>query len=244
MEYADRIEIVTPEGVDLELGLAGLGARYAAGLVDVAIKLVTILALAVLLFEVGGGVSAALFSIASFAIWFFYDVLFEVLAGGRTPGKRLNGLRVIRASGAPIGFLASMIRNLVRIVDGPGTAYLAGAVSIIVSRRNQRLGDLAAATIVVRDSPAPLSRRERRARAGAAPPPPGDLQWDTSQVTPEELALIRQFLERRHGLDLAARNRLARMIATGLWPRVAGAPESIPPEPFLEGLAAVKSARG
>ena len=242
MEYADRVEIATPEGVDLSVELGGLGTRFIGQLVDVAIKMAVIGALAVALFAIGDGVPVAIFAVCSFLVWFFYDVLFEVLGGGRTPGKRVAGVRVIGAGGEPVGFLASTIRNLVRIVDGPGTVYVAGMVAIVSSRRNQRLGDMAANTLVARE-PA-------RARGPTAQPPPpprrgatADAQWDVSAIPTEELAAVRHYLDRRWELDAAARGRLAHQLAEGLRDTVAGVPDDVRGEDFLERLAAAKESR-
>ena len=117
-------------------------------------------------------------SIASFLLYFGYDVAFEVLGGGRTPGKRLAGLRVLRDDGRPVDLLSSCIRNVIRLVDGLPLLYLPAMVSILVTTNNQRLGDLAARTIVVRDPKATKNaearspRRARGAGAAAARPAP------------------------------------------------------------------------
>jgi uncharacterized RDD family membrane protein YckC len=251
VEYADRIEIATPEGVDLEVELAGLGSRFVAELLDYVLKGLVIGALAILLYAIGSGVATAVFLVLAWAVWFGYDVLFEVLAGGRTPGKRACGIRVVRTGGQPVGFRTSAIRNLLRIVDGPATSYVAGMVAILVSRQNQRLGDMAAGTLVVREPSPP--RRSRRRRADAVPPPPpapwtkpqpgAGVQWDVSAISQEEFAAVRQFLERRWTIDPAARQRLAWQLAEGLRPKVAGVPPGLQGEPLLEQLAAAKAAR-
>jgi uncharacterized RDD family membrane protein YckC len=258
VEYADRVDISTPEGVDLEVELGGLGSRFVAQVLDGVIRVLVVGALAILLFAIGSGVATAVFLVISFAVWFGYDVLFEVLAGGRTPGKRATGLRVVRTGGQPVRFLASAVRNMVRIVDGPATSYIAGIVAIVASKRNQRLGDMAAGTLVVRE-PAPprASRRGLRRRASAedAPPPPPPAPWaspqpatttaawDVSAITQEEIAAVRQFLERRWEIEPAARQQLAWQLAEGLRPKVAGAPPEMQGEPLLEQLAAAKAAR-
>jgi len=109
VEYEDQVTIATPEGVELRLALAGLGSRSVAGSVDLVLKVLLIGALALLLFglSIGGGAATAVFSAAGFAIYFGYDVLFEVLAAGRTPGKRFSGLRVVAEGGAPVVLLIS-----------------------------------------------------------------------------------------------------------------------------------------
>jgi uncharacterized RDD family membrane protein YckC len=244
--YEDRISIPTPEGVELELVLAGMGSRLVGALVDFLIKGVILFALFVLAAAVGGdegGFLVALAIIASFLVFFGYDVAFETLASGRTPGKRAAGLRVVRLGGEPVGFMASAVRNLLRLVDmQPGLMYAVGACTIFFSQRNQRLGDLAAGTLVV---------RERRAPLPAARPAVPDFAvadryaaWDVSGVTAFELVTVRRFLERRWQLDPGARNRLSWELAERLRPKVAGAPPNLHPEQFLEALAEAKASRG
>lgn len=241
MEYADRVEIATPEGVDVSLELAGLGSRFIAILIDTAFKLLLIGALFVVLHAIGGGGAVAALVIGAFLIWFFYDVLFEVLAGGRTPGKRASGIRVIGAGGEPVTLLPSSTRNLIRLVDGPLTGFIAGVVSIVASKRNQRLGDMAADTLVVRDAPPGAgSQAAGRTQLPAAHDP----HWDVSAVSAEELSAVRQYLDRRWSLEAAARERLAWQLAEGLRAKVAGAPTELRGEEFLERLAAAKAARG
>jgi uncharacterized RDD family membrane protein YckC len=254
VEYADRVDISTPEGVELEVELGGLGSRFVAESIDYVVKGLVIGASAILLYAIGSGVATAVFLVLTFAVWFGYDVLFEVLAAGRTPGKRLCGLRVVRTGGQPVGFLTSSVRNLFRVIDGPATSYVVGIVAILASSRNQRLGDMAAGTLVVRE-PAPprRSRRRSRGRPESVPPPPpapwtkptpgGGAQWDVSAISQEEFAAVRQFLERRWTIEPDARARLAWQLAEGLRPKLAGAPPDLRGEPLLEGLAAAKAAR-
>src|SRR5262245_3114275 len=90
VSYEDRLAIATPEGVEVELTLANIGSRFIAGGIDFTIQLAVIVALAVIL-QPAGDAGTALFTSAMFAMIFFYDVLFEVLGRGRTPGKRWSG---------------------------------------------------------------------------------------------------------------------------------------------------------
>src|SRR5262249_57943690 len=116
---------------------------------------------------------------------------------GRTPGKRINGLRVVRSGGQPVDLVTSVIRNLLRIVDFLPVSYLVGIVSIVVTARNQRLGDIAAGTLVVRE------RREGRVgvRRPFTPPVPAEpTALDASAVTPQELNAVRSYLGRRQEL--------------------------------------------
>src|SRR2546423_313839 len=116
-----------------------------------------------------GGWGLAVYAFASLLVLFGYDVAFEVLASGRTLGKRWNGLRVVLVGGYPVGFTASAIRNLLRLVDFLPSAYLIGCASILVTARNQRLRGPAARKLVVRGGRgAPLLAPPRAApRAGS-----------------------------------------------------------------------------
>lgn len=238
--FEDRLAIATPEGVEVELTLAGIGSRFMAGAVDFTLQLIVIVAMAVIL-QPSAGAGAAIFTSASFLLIFFYDVLFEVLGGGRTPGKRMNGLRVVRSGGRPITLVRSALRNILRLIDILPGFYAVGMTVIFISSRNQRVGDLAAGTHVVRDrhgdrrapEPAP-------ARIDATPAQ----TWDVSSVSPDDVAAVRSFLERREGLRVEARTALAAELASRLRPRVGGAPPDTADERFLELLVAVKSSRG
>jgi uncharacterized RDD family membrane protein YckC len=245
MEFEDRLTIPTPEGVDLELTLAGVGSRFASAMVDYLIQLAILVALGIVLGVGVGfgptsdGYAAALFTVLAFVLFVGYDIAFEVLASGRTPGKRMNGLRVVRDTGAPITFAPSAVRNVLRVIDIIPGSYLVGIISILVSARNQRLGDHAAGTLVVRERRAmPVEPRLRSYR-----PPVTAPTWDTSAVSADEMVAVRSFLARRDMLTSNARVQLAEEIASRLRPKIGGAVEGDTPELFLERLAAAKAER-
>jgi uncharacterized RDD family membrane protein YckC len=239
--FEDRVAIATPEGVEVELTLAGIGSRFIAGAIDWAIQIVTLVAIGLIL-RTAGDVGAAVFAVVFFAVIFFYDVLFEVLGGGRTPGKRWTGLRVVRAGGRPITFVRSALRNILRLVDILPGFYAIGMTAIFITPYNQRLGDLAAGTNVVRDRHG--DRRRGSAPAALEPMDPGPAaSWDVSAVSADDVATVRAFLERRESLAPEARNRIAADLADRLRPRVGGADERSN-ETFLALLVAAKAARG
>jgi uncharacterized RDD family membrane protein YckC len=241
VEYEDRLTLATPEGVDLDFALAGLGSRGIAVMFDWLLKGVVVLALAIILLGIapGGSLGAALFVVLSFVTVFAYDVAFEVLSSGRTPGKRWTGLRVIETDGGRVGLRASTVRNVLRLLDGPLTGYLLGSLMILFTERNQRLGDLAGGTLVI---------RERHAADSLAPAATPDVPLagypaaDLSAVTGDDLATVRSFLARRHQLEPGPRSDLAHQLFSRLRPKIHGGPEHVPPEPFLEWLAAAKAA--
>jgi uncharacterized RDD family membrane protein YckC len=246
--YEDRLSIVTPEGVVIDLTLAGLGSRIVAQAIDTLIKFAIMLVFAIAFGVVGVNVgSDPTLLVVGFVIFnallsTFFDVAFEVLQAGRTPGKRAVGIRVVMLSGAPVTFVPSFIRNIIRLIDALPSFYLVGIITMLVSSRNQRLGDIAAGTIVIRDREAVTA-----ASMGAPPPPPIPAQiaaWDVAGVTDQELGAIRRFLERRSSLTNQARYGLANDLAARLRPKVVGAPDHMHPEHFLEWVARVKAARG
>lgn len=254
MEYEDRLRVATPEGITIDVTLAGLGSRMAAAIIDTAIQGLVLIAASVILTMIASGLEISgvgapttaevVIGIASLILpivgFFLYGILFETLWNGRTPGKRLVGIRVIQATGRPIGFRASAIRNLARLVDGLPVLYLAGAVTILVNQRNQRLGDILAGSVVVRDRiatqevPMPPVSEEERASLEL---------WDVGGVTYDEFATVRHFLARRHTLDPEARAQLASDLERRLRTKVRGAPSGQSPEGFLERLAAAKAAK-
>lgn len=235
----DRMSIATPEGVEVELTLAGIGSRFMAGALDYTIQLVVIVAMALIL-QPAGGAGAAIFTSAAFAMIFFYDVLFEVLGGGRTPGKRVNGLRVVRSGGRPITFTRSALRNILRLIDILPGMYAVGMTVMFISPRNQRVGDLAAGTYVVRDRHGD-SRRPEGAFVPAVDSEPART-WDMTGVSAEDVATVRAFLERRSELSDEARRDIGRQLAERLRPRVGGVPPDVQDEHFLELLVAAKTA--
>jgi uncharacterized RDD family membrane protein YckC len=218
VEYEDTRTIATPEGVELRLHLAGVGSRFAAGLIDLALKGAVVTVIALVAGVSLGGIPALIAGGAGllFAMVFF-DILFEVRSAGRTPGKRALGLRVVLTDGRPVGLRASAVRNLLRLVEGLPTSYVPAIVAILATRSNQRLGDLAAGTVVVHEA-----RAGAPVPAASAPTAPAHTKaWDVSAVTTAELAAVRDFLQRRDGFTPDARGALAGRLAGALSGRVA-----------------------
>lgn len=195
----------TPEGVSLEFVLAGLGSRFVAALLDGIVQGVAALILVYAVAEALGGtsangstttrsyVAAGLISLIVFLAFFGYPVLFECLNNGRTPGKAMTGLRVVRTTGAAVRFRSSVLRNIVRIVDWLPGFYAVGAVLVVASRHNQRLGDMLGSTLVVRERTAATRAIAGRAwndaaqwGAGPAPAwgPSAGAPWGASAVQP------------------------------------------------------------
>ncbi|MEA3278611.1 MAG: RDD family protein [Pseudomonadota bacterium] len=190
----------TPEGVDLELRVAGPVVRAAALAIDSLIKGALILALTPLLAFSGLGVGLML--LGMFLLGWFYPVFFE-LRNGATPGKRAMGLAVIHGDGTPVGPAASVIRNLLRVVDFLPLFYCAGLVSTLIDGDFRRLGDLAAGTLVIHVRP-PFPEREIPLHEPVPPPRP---------LTPETQQAIIGYAERSGRLSSERRVELAEALA-------------------------------
>lgn len=255
---ADRLEGLSPEGLATTVPLAAAGSRAIAGAIDLLVQILLIV-LTTLAFK-GDTVQAAIRAILIFVIIFFVPIAFDVLDRGRGPGKRIVGLRVVTLRGGPVGFRTSAVRNLLRIIDFLPTGYLIGIVSIFGTTTGQRIGDLAAGTVV---SYTPSRLRKRKAKWVPAPALAGGdsvtnaqiraalggqneaaFAVDAIQVTAAEVGLVQSFLARRATLPAEARARLAGDIASRLRPKVIGAPADATDEEFLELLATVKAIRG
>ena len=212
-DYRRRLAVETPEHVVLELEIAGVGSRALAAVVDAVIIGTSLLALVVLLLLTSryvvpiGSAGDAVLGVALFLAIFGYYTLFEGLGGGRTPGKRVVGLRVVRDTGHAIGFGEAAVRNIVRLADALPPPYLLGAVLVAVHPRGKRLGDLAAGTVVVRDKPAE-QRAETRAQPETTEP-----ALAAPELTDDEWRVLARWAERSDTLDPVVQARVAASLA-------------------------------
>lgn len=228
----DRYYVETPEIVDLAFDVAGIGSRCLAATVDTLLIVALQIGAALLLFGgagqllgasgAGSSLILAAWALVSFGLLWGYYMLFELIWNGQSPGKRLFGLRTVREGGRPIGAVAAIIRNLVRIIDFLPLFYGLGVLVMFVDRRARRLGDLAAGTLVVREAtslnlagltasalPIPLPPR-----APDAPPTPLVPNLHILPLASYELA--EEFLRRRAMLGPNARTSLAGRLAVAL----------------------------
>jgi uncharacterized RDD family membrane protein YckC len=200
-----RYQVETPEGIDLPLRPAGLMVRSLAFGIDLGIR-GAILGVLFLLLAFLGQLGMGLGSLLLFAVSWWYMVLFEVLRQGRSPGKQWMGLRVIHDDGTPIGWSASLLRNLLRFVDLLPFGYFLGAISCLQHPTFKRLGDIAAGTLVVY-SERPLARPQLPDAQPRRSPVPLTLS--------EQRALL-AFAERQGELSPARVNELAALLARPL----------------------------
>ena len=243
------IGTVTPEAVELDLEYATVGSRGVAFLLDLLIMwaLYLVFGIATQTFGVAGfvpgWVGLALLLLLVFAVQFGYPIGFESLNRGRTPGKAAMGLRVVTVEGAPVGLRHATLRAVVGLFELLPTLGVPAMASSVIGARGQRLGDLAAGTVVL---------RERRGSVHAAPhqflAPPGLAGYvahlDVSRLGPTDYASVRDTLLRLDELTPLARREVAEAVAAGLLARVAPSPPSgIPAEVWLACVAAAVQAR-
>jgi len=245
--------------------VAGIGSRFIATLIDAIILVVGYLvflafeAIVVATFHVLSELSenwaVALFTLISFLISWGYFTLFEAFWNGQTPGKRIAKIRVIQKTGRAIGLFESMTRNFVRVFDWFPFFYGVGILCIFLSKQHQRLGDLAAGTLVVReeesDAPAWGDAGSRtftapmfqEAAALVAPRPEAHLQvtLPTTEITKlavSDLEVLEGFFARRLDMSLETRAALAERIAQALCAKSGFViPDVVGTETFLEATA-------
>ncbi len=210
----DRVDVETPELVVVSYDLAGVGSRMNAAIIDYLVCLFLIFLVAALGTAAMprdmiararpdelGGWAVAILIMAQFVVLWGYYVLFEALADGRTIGKRIMRLRVVRDGGLSVDFGTSAVRNLVRMIDmQPGFTYVVGILTMILNKQGKRLGDIVSGTIVVREELMPPIAAA--AVAASAAPTAVRVQ---AELTEPEFTLLERFVERRAELDVARR---------------------------------------
>lgn len=249
VEIEDRVTVPTPEGVDLDLVVAGLGSRFMSSLVDTTLQLVVLVPCLLGAVAVGGNGGPAVAAAALLLVAVAMPAAFDAFGAGRTPGRRLTGLRLVMADGSTVALVPAAVRNVVRLVDFLPALYSVGALAVLATPRHQRLGDLAAGTLVVRAATARPGRglvvpgSNRPDPVGTPELAPSTAGWDVTGVTGADESVVRAFLARRHGLDPAARTRVAGDLARRLEPVVVGPDRAGGDEAFLEHVLAVREAR-
>ena len=238
------VQLVTPEAVVLELATAGIGSRLLAAVIDATIQgALGFAVVAGVVVVAASGARSPAFAIAAFTAGAFlillgYPAFFETVWRGRTPGKAAMGLRVVTTEGSPIRFRHAAVRSALGLVDFVMTSGAGAILSILVTRNDQRLGDLAAGTLVVRErtgATAPM--------AVSFPVPRGYEDYvgslDVSPMTPEHYVAIRTFLLRAASLPPQVRAHLAAQFVAPLASRLRQTPPaSMHPETFLACAAA------
>ncbi len=195
-----RVE--TPEGIALTLRTAGAVPRTLAFLIDLLIRLCLFIICAIVLGQVQG-LGTGLLLIAAFGIEWFYPVLFEMSRAAATPGKRAMGLRVVMDDGMPVTLAASLLRNLLRVVDFLPLLYLTGVLSMLWRSDFKRLGDVVAGTLVVHDRDVALH----------GTPPAAEPAAPARPLTPAQQTAIVDWALRAPRLTVARAEELAVLAA-------------------------------
>lgn len=241
---ARTVTIVTPENITVTYQVAGFASRFLAFAIDLIIQIFLWLGVSWVFriaatglwfgrLSIGDFISAAGI-VVGFLIQFAYASIFEMIWGGRTPGKRVLGLRVIRDGGYPINLTSSAIRNVLRFLDfgilpiGPPLILygLPGLLSIFLSPQYKRLGDWAAGTLVIVEagvSPFNLVR----VKSDMAPQAQelfAQLK-NLDRISPDEYRAVRRFTERRSSWELRVQAALAERLARPLLVKLEITPE-------------------
>lgn len=195
--------VETPESIELHAQLAGPVPRALAYAIDFGIRTLVLVGISLVLVLLGTAGVALILLISFFMEW-FYPVVFEVLRNGQTPGKKSLGLAVVNDDLTPVTWSTSLVRNLLRPADFLPFGYAFGLFSMVISGRFQRLGDLAAGSLVIQ-------RRATIRKEGFSLPdviasaPPVALELE------DQVAFI-SFSQRHHQLSPGRKQELAEIL--------------------------------
>jgi uncharacterized RDD family membrane protein YckC len=233
--------VLTPEHVEIRLEPAGLGRRFLALVAD----LVLIVAASGLVATLAGtllpaGVGPIVRALALLVLTWGYHVYFDVRHQGQSPGKRMVGIRVVDDRGLPVSAEQSFVRNVVRVLDALPVGYALGAVACGVDPLGRRLGDLAAGTLVVRESAPPAyERRAGRARAFNSLRTPRLVRLARHRVSLEEREFLAELCLRAEALDEGARFALMEEVGRHYRVRLGIDDPNLSGESVVRGLTAV-----
>jgi uncharacterized RDD family membrane protein YckC len=210
-------------GVDVSMAVAGTGARALAFLIDLLIRAVLVTAwyvVATLVYNGAWTLQAPIdpegtwylyVAVPAAGIYTLYHLAMEIALRGRTPGKRMVGVRLVTRNGAVPSTAAFIVRNVFRLVDSFPVGYGVGLITSLVTRDHVRVGDLAAGTLLVYDNPHALDAERITLKPASA-----RLDLDTAEV-------ISELLGRWHTLDRHVRERLAQTLLARAGDAAAGA---------------------
>lgn len=199
----DTVRVLeTPEGIALRLPAAGPVPRALAWCIDLVIRM-ALLSVCSMVLGLLGNAGQGVYLVMLFLVFWGYPIVCEGLWNGQTPGKRVLDLRVVSGDGSPVGWLAAIVRNLLRTVDMLPFGYACGLVSCLADPWGRRLGDLVAGTLVVHVRPVqplPVSSA-------------GDVQAPLMPLRPEEQVAVLAFAERAPYLTPERQMELADLVA-------------------------------
>ncbi|SFL94711.1 Uncharacterized membrane protein YckC, RDD family [Gracilibacillus orientalis] len=232
----EQLQVKTPEYVSLQFQLAGLGSRSAAHIIDYTIILLAhFLGILLLFLAFNNSLSdiflghlesamLAIIIIMIFLLQFGYFIFFEYFWGGRTIGKRLLGIRVIQDNGHNITFLASIIRNFVRLIDMLPGAYAVGIILVFFHSKHKRLGDMTAGTIVVHERrKKPLKQSPLKKHIVQLGIQKEDLQLESfhlKQFNQKDWRLLQTYVHRILHMDTQEKDELTTQVSEILLPKI------------------------
>ncbi|GAB4382481.1 MAG: RDD family protein [Elainellaceae cyanobacterium] len=246
-----QVKLLTPESVELEFTLAGIGNRTLAVLVDYGIIL-----LGWLLFWVLWGVFSfqlmnyleslntdysnvplwllAIGILLTFLFTTGYFAGFEVLRQGQTPGKRYARIRVVRDDGRPVGLAQTLLRALLQPID---YTFFLGAFLIFWGKSEKRLGDWAAGTLVIQENQA-MKRAITLSPEAKQLAPELPAITDLAQLRPDQFAIVNEYLQRRSFMETQARSELSLELARQIRPiiQLETIPQGLTSDQFLEAV--------
>lgn len=218
MEIERKVKLLTPENVELEFNLAGIGNRALALLIDYGILFLVLLCLYFVWFSVNRQLEEsnasneltkwfnALMFILFFVIYTGYFVYFETVWNGQTPGKRFTKIRVIKADGRPLGLQQASLRALLRPFDD---FFSLGVLFIIFHKTEKRIGDIVAQTIVIQEPRRPLTIAIDISNNGHN----AKKEWTSlgvnDRLTIQDFAVVKDYLQRRHNFSAKARSEVS-----------------------------------
>ncbi len=228
MPLFNRFTLHTPESVELEFTLAGIGNRAYALLIDYIIfgLILIVFLVGVLIFNsvlletiaklLGSTNGLELWLIAvqalmGFFIYVGYFVFFETVWSGQTPGKRYVKIRVIRDDGRPVRLQQSTLRALLRPFDD---LFFIGVFLIVFNQREKRLGDLVGGTLVIQEQQPMTTAALKVSTSAQSLANKLLIEADISSLLPEDFAVIREYLQRREAMIPNARNELSKQLAS------------------------------
>jgi uncharacterized RDD family membrane protein YckC len=205
-----KVEITTPEQVVFRYEAAGLVSRALAWLLDYTIIFAGYLAIILIFAGLGSTVGSIFILLGIFVLDFSYFAFFEIRASGQTPGKRIFSLRVISAQGQRLRFADAMIRNLLRPIDVLPLMMVVGGTVAFFDRQHRRLGDMAAETVVIRESRRllPQALVAAKTRVNTFQANRAIQQRIMTRITRDERDLVLDLALRRDHLDAATRETI------------------------------------
>ena len=252
MRFFNRITLQTPESVELEFTLAGIGNRAYALLIDYVVWSIILIGffIAWAIFSsqllesienlVGSSKQVKLWLVAiqlliTFFIYVGYFVVFETFWQGQTPGKRFVKIRVIRDDGKPVSLQQSTLRSLLRPVDD---LFFLGVFFIVFGKREKRLGDLVAGTLVIQEEQSVVSSIFPVSKEAETLANQLVSEADFAGMLPEDFAVIREYLQRRTAMIPEARAEVSRQLAHQIKDVIAleKVPKGVTANQFLEAV--------